>query len=125
MDECVLMGLLTAAWRGSRAAVKIGRLLAVARTRTTLMVLFPSRRYAASDEGRVCSVRLAKMSGGEAVPLMTSSKVIKGSSQLFLVTNASACAHSASHRHAPTRPRQPYAIACCPPRSLGSLASST
>ena len=73
MDECVLMGLLTAARRGSRAGGKIGRLLAVARTRNTLMVSLLSRRYAASGERRVCNVRFAKMSGGAAVPLMTSS----------------------------------------------------
>ena len=52
IGECVLMGLLTAARRGSRAAGKIGRLLAVARTRNTLMVWLPSRRYAASGEAR-------------------------------------------------------------------------
>ena len=68
MDECVLMGLLTAARRGSRAAGKIRRLLVVARTRNTLMVWFPSRHYAASDDGRAANVRFAKMSGGEAVP---------------------------------------------------------
>ena len=73
MDECVLMGLLTAARRGSRAAGKIGRLLAVARTRTTLMVCLLSHYGAASERGRVSNVRFAKMSGGAAVPLMTSS----------------------------------------------------